>query len=66
MNLNQLTEKAVADQLGALVLENTKLKAVVQALGAELAALKAQAAGQEKPKANGEDHEVAELAGSAA
>ncbi len=66
MTLNELTEKAVADQLGALVLENTKLKAVLSAMEAQNNALRARVAELEKPKANGEDHGHAEEAAGAA
>jgi hypothetical protein len=53
MNLNQITEKAVAEQLGALMLENAKLKAVAAAANAQIVSLKSRVAELEGPKANG-------------
>lgn len=40
MSVQTITEKAVADQMGALVLENIKLKALIAAFQQENSALK--------------------------
>ena len=66
MTLNELTEKAVAEQMGALLLENTKFKALVTALQNENNALRARVTELEKPKPNGESHGSAEEAAGAA
>lgn len=55
MNINQITEKAVADQMGALMLSNAKLTALLATANAQIAALKSRVAELEQPKANGSD-----------
>ncbi len=56
MNISKITEKRLAEQLGTLVLENTKLQAIIQALSEENNQIKARFAELESPKANGEEN----------
>lgn len=53
MNINQLTEKAVAEQLGALMLDNAKMKAFLAVANAQITALKSRVAELEGAKLNG-------------
>lgn len=60
MNINQITEKAVAERMGALMLENAKLQALLAAANAQVSAFQSRVAELEKGAAaqvEGENHD---------
>lgn len=66
MNINQMTERAVAEQMGALMLENAKLKAILTLSNAEVVSLKSRVAELENgasAQGEGNDHEPVAMAG---
>ena len=72
MNINQVTEKAISELVGNLMVDNTKLKAMVNALSLQVKGLQKKLAEHEKPaeaeaKAETEEgdgeNEVAAMAG---
>ena len=66
MNVNQMTEKAVAERMGALMLENAKLQALLAASNAQVEALKKQVLAMDEEAmegqsaTNGDAREMAE------